>query len=425
MALWAVRGNGRQPPDGEDVATDERLSWPLTVGLGFQHLFAMFGATVLVPRMTGLPVSTTLLTSGAGTLLFLLLTRNRVPAYLGASIAFVVPLGAAAERSGAGPGALIGGIVVVGLLVTALGVAVKALGVRLLETAVPPVVTGGVIVLVGLGMATYSATSFERTPVPAAVTVVVTLLLTVLGRGLLARGCVLLGMLAGWFYAAGTGTLSAARLDELRNAAWFGLPELIAPQLHLSVTPFVIPLVIVVAAHQVGMVKAVASTTGRNLDGSVGDALIGGGLATTFSGSVGGPGLIGYAENMGVLAASRVYSTAACVVAALSAMCLAFSPKITALLDTVPTGVVGAAAMVLLGMVVLIGVRIWLNAGVDFTDPVNLGVLGTTLIAGAGDLTLTVGNVRLSGLVWGSLVIVLVHPMLRALADASRGGSRG
>ncbi|WP_019854754.1 uracil-xanthine permease family protein [Actinopolyspora mortivallis] len=420
MALWAVHGNGRHPSDAVDVATDERLSWPLTVGMGVQHLFALFGATVLVPRLTGLPVSTTLLASGAGTLLFLVLTRNRVPACLGASLAFVVPLGAAAERSGAGPSVLVGGIVMVGLLVTAVGVAVKALGVRLLETAMPPVVTGGVVVLVGFGMAGHSVDSFESGPTSAAVTMAVILLLALTGRGLLLRGCVLIGIGVGWLYAALSGTLPAARVAELHRASWIGPPELLTPQLHLSVAPFVVPLVIVVVAHQAGVVKAVAAASGRELDGSVGDALIGGGLATTLSGSVGGSGLIGYAENTGVLALTRVYSTAACLVAALTAMSLAFSPKLTALLDTVPLGVVGAASMVLLGTVVLIGVRIWTHARVDFTDPLNLAVVGTTLVAGAGDLTLTVGNVRLDGLVWGPLVLVLLHPMLSALAGRVR-----
>ncbi|ASU78216.1 nitrate reductase [Actinopolyspora erythraea] len=434
MALWAVHGNGRQPPDGEDVATEERLSWPLTMGLGLQHLLAMFGATVLVPRLTGLPVATTLLASGAGTLLFLLLTRNRVPAYLGASVTFVMPLGAAAERSGAGPGGMVGAILVVGLLVTAIGIAVKALGVRLLETAMPPVVTGGVIVLVGLGMATHSVTlfgkaahdvpSFEPVPLAAVITALVIVLSALLGRGLLSRGCVLFGIAAGWLYAVATGGIHQVRVESLRTAPWFGVPDLVAPQLHISVVPVVLPLVIVLAAQQVGVVKAVAATTGRDLDGNVGDALIGGGMATTLSGSVGGGGLIGYAENMGVMAASRVFSTAACMTAALGAVLLAFSPKFVALLDTVPIGVVGAATIVLLGMVTLIGVRLWLRARVDFTDPLDLGVVVTTSLVGVTNPTLSLGGVRLSGVVWGSLLLVLAYPLLRTLVDELRGRSR-
>ncbi|MGJ7906126.1 uracil-xanthine permease family protein [Actinopolyspora sp. H202] len=434
MALWAVRGNGRQPPVGEDVATEERLSWPRTMGLGLQHLFAMFGATVLVPRLTGLPVATTLLASGVGTLLFLLLTRNRVPAYLGASVTFVVPLGIAAERSGAGPSGMVGAILVVGLLVTAVGISVKALGVRLLETVMPSVVTGGVVVLVGLGMAAHSVTlfreaarsvpSFQPVPVAAVVTALVIVLLAVFGRGLLNRGCVLFGIAAGWLYAFAVGGIQQVRLDSLRSAPWFGLPELITPRLHISVIPVVLPLVVVLAAQQVGVVKAVAASTDRDLDGNVGDALIGGGLATTLSGAVGGSGLIGYAENTGVMVASRVFSTAACVTAAVAAVMLAFSPKVVALLDTVPIGVVGAATMVLLGMVTLIGGRIWLRARIRFTDPANLAVVIATLLIGASDPTLSLGGFRLSGVVWGALLLVLIHPLLRALVDAIRGRPR-
>lgn len=428
MALWTVHGNGRRSPDDEsdhgNVGSDERLSWPLTFGLGLQHLVAMFAATTMVPRLTGLPVSTTLLASGIGTLLFLLVTRNRVPAYLGSSMAFVVPMGAAAAEVGAGPGEMLGGILVVGLLVTAMGIAVKALGVRLLETGMPPVVTGAIVVLVGLSLAPHAVASVERGPAPAAITLSVTILLVLLARGLLVRGCVLVGIAAGWVYAALTGVVDVARLEELRRASWFGLPELIAPEVQLSVMPFVLPLVVVLASQQVATLKAVSAMTGRDLDGSVGDALIGGGLATTLSGSVGGSGLIGYAENIGVMAASRVYSTAACMVAAVLAALLAFSPKFAALVETVPIGAVGAVTILLLGIVTLVGVRIWLNSHVDFSDPVDLAVIGTALVAGVGDLTLSLGGVRLTGAVWGSLLIVLGYPLLRGMTDAVRGHAR-
>lgn len=418
MALWTVHGNGRQLVDDAVVGSGERLSWPLTFGFGFQHLIAMFGTTTLVPLLTGFPASTTLLLSGLGTLLFLLVTRNRVPAYLGASAAFVVPMGAAVDHGGATPGALLGAIMIVGLVVFTFGVAVKALGVRLLESAMPPVVTGGIVLMIGLSLAPQTVSSFSAQPVPAAITLAVVVLATVLSRGMLRRLAVLLGVLAGWTCAALLGQVDPARLDAVARAPWFGTPEFVTPQMHLSAVPFVAPMVLVVLVELVGNVKAVGAMSGRNLDGQVGDALIGGGLATALSGAGGGSALSSHAPNVGVMAAARVYSTAACMIAAVAAVVLAFCPKFGALLGTIPVGVLGGALLVVVGVLALVGVRIWSEAGVDFADPVNLAVLGTALVAGVGDLTLSLGALRFTGLVWGSIGIVLVYPVLRGLADA-------
>lgn len=416
MALWTASG-GRRLVSGSAVAAEERASWPLTMGFGVQHLLAMFGTTTLVPLLTGFPVATTLLLSGVGTLLFLVLTRGRVPAYLGASTAFVVPLTTAAGQGGVGPAALLGGIMVVGLLLLMVGVAVKALGVRLLESAMPPVVTGAVVLMIGLSLAPQSVSSFGNQPVAAALTLGVVVLLAVLCRGLAGRGAVLIGMLVGWGYAAVAGELDATRVAALADAPWLGLPQLIAPQLHNSVMPFVLPLVIVLVAEHIGHLKAVAEVSGRNLDPHAGDALIGGGLATALSGASGGSALGNHAANVGVLAATRVYSTAACAVAAGAAVVLSFSPKLAALIATIPLSVLGGATLVLFGMLAMIGVRIWSGARVDFTDPVNLVVIGTSIVAGVGDLTLSLGELRISGIVWGSVGIVFGYPLLRQLAD--------
>lgn len=418
MALWTVHGNGRHLVDEAVVGSEERLSWPLTIGFGFQHLLAMFGTTALVPALTGFPAATTFLFSGIGTLLFLVITRNRVPGYLGASFAFVVPMGAAVDHGGAGPGALLGAIMIVGLVLVAFGIAVKALGARLLESAMPPVVTGGIVLMLGLSLAGQTVSSFRAQPVPAVVTLVVVVLATVLSRGMLRRLAVLLGVLAGWGCAALSGQVDTARLHAVAAADWFGVPQVLSPQLHLSAVPFVAPMVLVLAAELVGNGKAVAAMSGRNLDGHVGDALIGGGLANSLAGSGGGSALSSYAPNVGVMAAARVYSTAACMVAAVGAVLLAFCPKLHALIGTIPPGVLGGAMFVVVGVLALVGVRIWSEAGVDFADPVNLAVLGTALVAGVGDLTLSLGALRITGLVWGSIGIVLVYPVLRSLADA-------
>lgn len=419
MALWTVHGTGRPAVD-EVVGSDQRPSWPLTVGFGAQHLLAMLGSTLLVPALTGFPPMTTLLLSGAGTLVFLVVTRNRVPSCVGASVAFVAPLGAASAKGGAGPAALLGGIVVVGLVVVALGVAVKALGVRLLESTMSPVVTGSVVLLLGLSLAPNAARSFEAQPGPGLIALVVAAVPVVLGRGALARSSVLVAVLAGWAYAALAGELDPAKVAELERAPWFGAPQVVSPELSMTAVPFLLPMVIVLVAEQVGNLKAVAALTGRNLDSSVGDVLIGGGLVTAASGASGGAALTTYSSNVGIMAVTRVYSTAACAVAGVAAVLLSFSPKLGALAGTVPLGVLGGASLVLFGVLALVGVRIWSENGVDFADPVNLAVVGTALVAGAGDLTVWIGALRITGLVWGSVGTVLMYPLLRQVHDAVR-----
>jgi uracil-xanthine permease len=417
VALWTVHGDGRRVSDGEVVASDERLSWPLTVGFGLQHVAAMFGATVLVPASTGFPVSTTLLFSGLGTLLFLLVTRNRVPSYLGSSFAFISPLTASRLE---GLPAQLGGVLAVGVLLVFVGIAVKALGVRLLESLMPPVVTGAVVMLIGLNLAPSATHNFQSQPGLAVFTLAVILLCGVLGRGLLSRASVLIGLLAGWLAAALFGGLDSARLDDVANAAWFGFPQLTGPELRPNVVLTVLPVVIVLVAENVGHVKAVASVTGRNLDGSVGDALIANGLSTALAGLGGGSGTTTYAENIGVMTATKVYSTAAYAVAGICAIALSFCPKFGTLLNTMPTGVLGGAMILLYGLIALVGVRIWLDNRVDLLNPVNLMIAGAALVAGVGNLTVSIGGVALGGIAWGSLLIVVGHPLLRTLKAARR-----
>ncbi|MGN5239892.1 uracil-xanthine permease family protein [Rhodococcus sp. SJ-3] len=411
---WELHGDGRQINAGAVVAPDERLSWPRTIGIGMQHVVAMFGATLLVPTITGFPVTTTLLFSGIGTVLFLLITRGRVPSYLGSSFAFIAPLTASA---GSGPAAQLGGIVAAGAVLAIIGLIVKALGSRVIDAVMPPVVTGAVVALIGLNLAPTAVGSFEAQPLIGAVTLIAILMVTVLGRGLLGRLGILVGVVIGWLFAWITGGLAPDRVDALKEAAWFGLPELRAPTFELSVILLALPVVIVLVAENVGHVKAVAAMTGRNLDSVAGDALLADGLATTLAGAGGGSGTTTYAENIGVMAATRVYSTAAYWVAAVTAVVLAFSPKFGALVFTVPEGVLGGATLVLYGLIGLLGVRIWMDAKIDFTDPVNLTVVAAALVAGIGDLTLSIGSVELGGIAWGSIGILVAYPLLRRLAE--------
>ncbi|MFC4602877.1 uracil-xanthine permease family protein [Rhodococcus kronopolitis] len=410
---WQLHGDGKNITDGEVVAPHERLTWPRTVGIGMQHVIAMFGATLLVPTITGFPVTTTLLFSGIGTALFLLITRGRVPSYLGSSFAFIAPLTASAAQ---GQAAQLGAVLAVGVVLMLVGVLVKLAGARFLDALMPPVVTGAVVALIGLNLAPSAVGSFEAQPLIAFVTLLAILVVTAVGPGLLGRLGILVGVVVGWVFAAVTGGLADERVDALREAAWFGVPHLRGPSFDWSVIALALPVVVVLIAENVGHVKAVSAMTGKSLDDMAGNALIADGLATTLAGAGGGSGTTTYAENIGVMAATRVYSTAAYWVAAATAIVLAFSPKFGALVFTVPDGVIGGATLVLYGLIGILGVRIWMEAEVDFTDPVNLTVVAAALVAGIGNLTLSLGSVELGGIAWGSIGILVGYPLMRGLA---------
>lgn len=417
---WDVHGDGRRILPGAVVSPEERLSWPRTIGVGAQHVIAMFGATLLVPLLTGFPVNTTLLFSGIGTILFLLITRNRLPSYLGSSFAFIAPLGATQAE---GFGAQLGVIITAGAILMVIGLIVKTAGKRVIDLVMPPVVTGAIVALIGLNLAPTAASNFATQPLVAFVTTAVILLATVAGRGMISRLGVLIGVLVGWLFAAVTDNLAPEATATVRDAAWFGLPTFHAPDFHLNAMLIGIPVIVVLIAENVGHVKAVAAMTGRNLDDLAGDALFADGLATTIAGAAGGSGTTTYAENIGVMAATRVYSTAAYWVAALTAIALAFIPKFGALILTIPTGVLGGATLVLYGLIGMLGVRIWLDEKVNFNNPVNLTAAATALVAGIGNLTLNVGSLVLEGIAWGSVGIIIGYPILKALHERIGEGS--
>ena len=412
---WTVHGDGKRIAPGAVVAPEERLSWGRTIGIGMQHVVAMFGATLLVPTLTGFPVNTTLLFSGLGTILFLLITRNRLPSYLGSSFAFIAPLSASQQY---GIAAQAGSILVTGLVLAAVGVAVKIAGRRVLDTVMPPAVTGAIVALIGLNLAPNAAENFASQPLVAAVTLLVILLATVAGRGMVSRLSILLGVVVGWVFAALTGNLGDDAVAAIDAAPWVGLPEFHAPSFNVSAIAVALPVLVVLIAENVGHVKAVSEMTKRDLDDLAGDALIADGLASTLAGGFGGSGTTTYAENIGVMAATRVYSTAAYWVAAFTAILLAFVPKFGALIFTIPTGVLGGACIVLYGLIGMLGVRIWMDNKVNFNNPVNLTAAAVALIAGIGNLTLTVGGVSLEGIAWGSVGIIVAYPLMKKLYDS-------
>lgn len=409
---WTLHGDGKTIAPGAVVAPEERLSWSRTIGIGMQHVIAMFGATLLVPTLTGFPVNTTLLFSGISTMVFLLITRNRLPSYLGSSFGFIAPLMAS---QGEGIGVQLGGVVATGLALILVGFIVKSAGRRVIDLVMPPAVTGAIVALIGLNLAPSAAGNFQSQPLVAVVTLASILLFTVAGRGMVARLGILIGVIIGWVFAAITGNLAEGASVSVREAAWIGFPQFHTPEFTTHAILVTLPVVIVLIAENVGHVKAVSEMTGRNLDDLAGDALIADGIGTTFAGAFGGSGTTTYAENIGVMAATKVYSTAAYWVAALTAVVLAFIPKFGALIFTIPTGVLGGAALVLYGLIGMLGVRIWQDNKVNFNNPVNLTAAAVALIAGIGNLTLVIGGIELQGIAWGSMGIIVFYPVLKWL----------
>jgi putative pyrimidine permease RutG len=332
----------REKNDGV-IAPDERLPWPQTVAMGAQHVIAMFGATVLAPLLMGFDPNVAILMSGVGTLLFFLVVRGQVPSYLGSSFAFIGVVIAASGYAGQGPntnlGAALGGIVACGAVYTLVGLLVSVTGTGWIERFMPPVVTGSVVAVIGLNLAGIPIKNMAPTGFDAwmqALTFLCVGLVAVYTRGMLQRLLILIGLLlATLLYALltnGMGMGQPISLAKVASAAWFGAPAFASPVFDARAMLLIAPVAVILVAENLGHLKAVSAMTGRNLDAHLGRAFVGDGLATMVSGAVGGTGVTTYAENIGVMAATRIYSTAVFVVAALMAVLLGLWP----LLSVVP-----------------------------------------------------------------------------------------
>ena len=418
MSIWTVHGDGRSVAVDGVVAPDERLSWPRTIGIGAQHIAAMFGATFLVPILTGFPATTTLLFSGIGTLVFLAITRNRVPSYLGSSFAFIAPV--QASMANGNMSVALGGIVATGVVLALVGLVVQAAGTGWIDKLLPPVVTGTIVALIGLNLAPVAKSGITAQPVVGTVTLAAILVFAVVFKGFIARISVFLGIVVGYITAMVLGVVDTSKVGEAKS---FALPSLTTPTFNANAIVLFLPVVLVLIAENVGHVKTVAAMTGRNLDGDMGRALMGDGVATTIAGLGGGSGTTTYAENIGVMAATKVYSTAAYAIAGVGAILLSLSPKLGALLASIPSGVLGGAGIALYGMIGILGARIWVEGKVNFSDPTNLLIAASALVIGIADVTLVRGDYTFNGIVLGTVVAVVGYQILRALAKA-RGTSQ-
>ena len=415
LLSWKLHGNGKSINQGAVVSTDERLTWPRTIGVGLQHIAAMFGATFLVPIITGFPPTTTLFFSGMGTLLFLAITQNKVPSYLGSSFAFLAPI-AAAKTSG-GMGAALGGVVVTGAILAAVGLIVRQAGIGWINWMLPPVVTGTIVMVIGLNLAGAAKNNFTAGPIVGVVTLASIGLISAFSRGFLGRISVFVGLLIGYGLAYVQGDV---KTDAITAAKWFALPTFTNPTFDGKAIILFLPVVLVLIAENVGHVKAVASMTGKDLDDQMGNALMADGVATTLAGFGGGSGTTTYAENIGVMAATRVYSTAAYWIAGVGAIGLSLSPKFGAVLSATPVGALGGVGVALFGMIGVVGARIWIEGKVDFANSTNLLIAGSALIIGIADMSWTQGDYTFNGIINATLVAIVGYRVLHSIAK-SRG----
>ncbi len=409
--------------EGGVIAPDERLPWVQTGVMGVQHLIAMFGATVLAPILMGFDPNVAILMSGIGTLIFFVMTGGKVPSYLGSSFAFIGVVIAASGYGGQGPnaniGVALGGIIACGLLYFIIGAIVQAVGTGWIERFMPPVVTGSVVAVIGLHLAYIPVKNMAPTAFDAwmqAITFVSVALVAVFTKGMVQRLLILMGLIvASIIYAVltnGFGLGKPLDLSGIANAAWIGMPSFRAPVFQFNAMLLIAPVAIILVAENLGHIKAVTAMTGKNLDVYMGRAFMGDGVATMVAGSAGGTGVTTYAENIGVMAATKIYSTAIFVIAGAMAIVLGFSPKFGALIQAIPLAVMGGVSIVVFGLIAVAGAKIWVDNKVDFSDNRNLLVAAITLVLGTGDFTLKFGEFALGGIGTATFGAILLNALL-------------
>ncbi|MEO8889532.1 MAG: solute carrier family 23 protein [Jatrophihabitantaceae bacterium] len=458
---WKVVYGGKTPPTGQVVKPDERLSGPRMAGLGAQHIVAMFGATFVFPAIMGLNPNLAVMMSGVATILFLLIVKGKVPSYLGTSAAFVAGV-AAIRKQGGDSAHVTGAILIAGLILALVGVLVHFGGAHYVRAVLPPVVTGAVVMLIGFNLASVATTIyFPNEQWIGLMTAGFVVVVAVLGRGFISRIAIFLALVFGYLISWIADQINQVkavpscvshcvmqnRIDwsSVKSAHWIGVPKDIITHVggqvnvlsgpHLPAFKFtfillIIPSVIALLAENAGHVKAVSEMTGEDLDPYLGRAFIGDGVGTAIASFVGGSPTTTYAENIGVMAATRVYSTLAYYIAAVVAILFGFCPKFGALVAATPGGVLGGITLVLYGMIGLLGAKIWIENRVDFANPVNLVPAAAGIIAGVGGLAVNfTNNFSITGIAAGTLIVLIGYHFVHWLApahlkDEPQGGGR-
>ena len=416
--------------DTTPVQMDEYLPAGKSIVLGLQHAFAMFGATVLAPLLMGFDPNLTILITGIGTILFFLITGGRMPSYLGSSFAFIGAVAAATGYAGAGSNPNIalalGGTIVCGLIYAGIGLIVMKTGTNWIEKLMPPIVTGAIVMIIGLNLApvtikSVSASSFDTWM--AVVTIICISMVAVFTRGMVRRLLLLLGIVAAYFIyflmtnVMGFGT--PINFSIISEAAWIGLPTFHSPVFNANAILLIAPVALILVAENLGHFKAVSGMTGKNLDPYMGRAFFADGVCTSMSASVGGTGMTTYAENIGVMAVTKVYSTTVFVIAGVFAILLGLSPKFGAVISTIPVALLGGASIMVFGLITVAGAKIWIDNKIDFTKNSTLIIAAVSLIMGAGNFSLKIGIFDLGGIGTATLAAIALNLFLNRGEDAT------
>ncbi|BCM84230.1 solute carrier family 23 protein [Methylobacterium indicum] len=409
---------------GPVVLPDERPPELQAVVLALQHVVAMFGSTALAPLLMGFDPNLAILFSGLATLLFFVVVGGRVPSYLGSSFAFIAVVVAATGYSGSGPNpnlpVALGGIVAAGAVYAVIGIAVMRAGDAWIGRLMPPAVTGAIVAAIGLNLAPIGVKGISGSGIDTGIG-----LFTILAVGLSAaylpgaarRLPLLIGAVAATLLygvlANGFGLAKPLDLGRIADAPWFGWPHFTTPVFEPSAIWLIAPVALVLVAENLGHVKAIGAMTGRNLDPYLGRAFLGDGLATMLSGFFGGTGVTTYAENMGVMAVTRIYSTLVFALAGVVAILFGLSPKFGAAILVIPGPVIGGLSVVVFGLITAAAGRIFVENRVDFSRTRILLTVGTALVLGAGDFTVRLGSFTLGGIGTATAAAILLYHLLR------------
>ena len=413
---------------GHEAIYDARqLGTPRMLILGLQHMFAMFGATVLVPILVqgyGLPLSiqTTLLFAGLGTLLFHVCTKFKVPAFLGSSFAYLGGFSTVATMpayEGLDPETklayALGGIVIAGLLYLVLALLFKVLGAKKVMRYFPPIVTGPMIIMIGLNLSGSAINNASTCWWLALVAMAIIVVANIWGKGMVKIIPILLGVVGSYIVAVIAGQVDFSGVSE---ASFLGLQQFVIAKFDVSAILVMAPIAIAAMMEHIGDISAISSTTGKNFieDPGLHRTLVGDGLATAFAGFFGGPANTTYGENTGVLALSKVYDPRVVRLAAIYAIILSFSPKFDALVNSIPAAIVGGVSFILYGMISAVGVRNIVENQVDLTKSRNLIIAAVMFVSGlgfssVGGITFTVGGAAV-GLAIAALCGVILNAIL-------------
>ena len=395
------------------IQVEEKLSFLQTLPLSFQHLFAMFGATVLVPILFKVNPATILLFNGIGTLIYLFICKGKIPAYLGSSFAFLSPVFLVLPQYGYE--AALGGFIVVGAIFSLVALSIKAIGTKWLDIVFPPAAIGAIVAVIGLelaptaaGMAGLTAEVIDPTIITVSIfTLLVTVFGTVAFRGFLAIIPILIGVISGYILSFFMGIVD---LSAISKAPWLEMPTLYTPEFNLGAILIILPAALVVIVEHIGHLIVTGIIVGKDLtqDPGLHRSLLGNGLSTMLSGFFGSTPNTTYGENIGVMAITKVYSVWVIGGAAVIAIILSFVGKLAAAIQSIPVPVMGGVSLLLFGVIAASGIRMLVESKVDYNKPSNLILTSVILILGVSNAHVTLGSVTLKGMALSTVVAIIL-----------------